>query len=156
MIFDAVVALVSLGAFFNGYKNGLVTTVLRTAFFIAGGVVAMYVVVKRDQSGWLIVAIITGAYASAWVGTQIAKTLKFTIIRGPFRFVDSVLGAILEVSKYVLLFYIIGIIMLWAPWAAGQNAVSESKFFLQVNRHAPSLITDMRHRVEKALANPRL
>lgn len=153
MIFDAIVALVSLGAFFNGYKNGLVTTVLRTAFFIAGGVAAMYVVVKRDQSGWLIVAIITGAYASAWVGTQIAKTLKFTIIRGPFRFIDSVLGAILEVSKYVLLFYIIGIILLWAPWTAGQNAVSESKFFLQVNRHAPALITDMRHRVETALAN---
>lgn len=153
MIFDAIVALVFLGALINGYKNGLVTTILRTTFFIAGGVAAMYLVVKRDQSGWLIVAIITGAYAAAWVGTQIAKTLKFTIIRGPLRFIDSVLGAILEVSKYVLLFYIIGIILLWAPWTAGQNAISESKFFLQVNRHAPALITDMRHRVEKALAN---
>ena len=153
MIFDAIFALVAFGALFNGYKNGLLTTILRTAFFLIGGVTAMYLVVKYDQSGWLILAIIVGAYAAAWVGTQIAKALKFTLIRGPLRFVDSVLGAILEVSKYVILFYVVGTILLWAPWVSGQNAVSESKIYLQINKHAPALITDIRHRVEKALGN---
>ena len=153
MIFDAIFALVAFGALFNGYKNGLLTTILRTAFFLIGGVTAMYLVVKYDQSGWLILAIIVGAYAAAWVGTQIAKALKFTLIRGPLRFVDSVLGAILEVSKYVILFYVVGTILLWAPWVSGQNAVSESKVYRQINKHAPALITDIRHRVEKALGN---
>jgi len=153
MIFDAIFALVAFGALFNGYKNGLLTTILRTAFFLIGGVTAMYLVVKYDQSGWLILAIIVGAYAAAWVGTQIAKALKFTLIRGPLRFLDSVLGAILEVSKYVILFYVVGTILLWAPWVSGQNAVSESKIYLQINKHAPALITDIRHRVEKALGN---
>jgi len=153
MIFDAIFALVAFGALFNGYKNGLLTTILRTAFFLIGGVTAMYLVVKYDQSGWLILAIIVGAYAAAWVGTQIAKALKFTLIRGPLRFLDSVLGAILEVSKYVILFYVVGTILLWAPWVSGQNAVSESKVYLQINKHAPALITDIRHRVEKALGN---
>ena len=156
MIFDAIFLLVALGALFNGYKNGLLTTILRTAFFLAGGVAAMYFVVKIDQSGWLILAIIVGAYAAAWVGTQIAKALKFTLIRGPLRFIDSVLGAILEVGKYVILFYVVGTILLWAPWASGQNVVSESKVYLQVNKHAPALITDIRVRVEKVLASPRL
>ena len=153
MIFDAIFTLVAFGALFNGYKNGLLTTILRTAFFLIGGVTAMYLVVKYDQSGWLILAIIVGAYAAAWVGTQIAKALKFTLIRGPLRFLDSVLGAILEVSKYVILFYVVGTILLWAPWVSGQNAVSESKIYLQINKHAPALITDIRHRVEKALGN---
>lgn len=116
----------------------------------------MYLVVKYNQSGWLIVAIIAGAYAAAWVGTQIAKTLKFTLIRGPLRFIDSVLGAALEVGKYVVLFYVIGTILLWAPWSAGQNAVSESKFYLQVDKHAPGVIADIRREVEKVLTNPRL
>jgi uncharacterized membrane protein required for colicin V production len=156
MIFDLIIGLISLGALFNGYKNGLITTILRTAFFIVGGVGAMYLVVKYDQSGWLIVAIITGAYAAAWVGTQVAKTLKFTLIRGPLRFIDSVLGAILELGKYVILFYVVGTILLWAPWTAGQNAVSESKFYLQVDKHAPGVIADIRREVEKALSNPRL
>ena len=156
MIFDAIFLVVALGALFNGYKNGLLTTILRTAFFLAGGVAAMYFVVKIDQSGWLILAIIVGAYAAAWVGTQIAKALKITLIRGPLRFIDSVLGAILEASKYVILFYVVGTILLWAPWASGQNVVSESKVYLQVNKHAPALITDIRVRVEKVLASPRL
>jgi uncharacterized membrane protein required for colicin V production len=156
MIFDVIFGFIALGALFNGYKNGLITTIIRTAFFIAGGIAAMHFVVNSNQSGWLIVAIITGAYAAAWVGTQLAKTLKFTLIRGPLRFIDSVLGAALEVGKYVLLFYVIGTILLWAPWSAGQNAVSESKFYLQVDKHAPGVIADVRSQVEKLLANPRL
>jgi len=116
----------------------------------------MYLVVKYNQSGWLIAAIIAGAYAAAWIGTQIAKTLKFTLIRGPLRMIDSLLGAVLEVGKYVILFYVIGTILLWAPWSAGQNAVSESKFYLQLNSHAPGVIADIRREVEKVLANPRL
>jgi uncharacterized membrane protein required for colicin V production len=156
MIFDLIFAVVAVGAFYTGYKNGLLTTILRSAFFIAGGVGAMYLVVKYDQSGWLILAIIAGAYFAAWVGTQIAKTLRFTLIRGPLRFLDSIFGSALEVAKYVILFYVIGTILLWAPWPAGQNAVSESKFYLQVNEHAPSVFTEIRKAVEKVLANPRL
>ncbi len=156
MIFDLIVGLIAVGAFLNGYQNGLVTTIFRTVFFIAGGVGAMYLVVKYDQSGWLIAAIIVGAYAAAWVGTQIAKALKLTLIRGPLRFIDSLLGAVLEIGKYVLLFYVIGTILLWAPWSTGQNAVSESKFYLEVNKHAPAVIADIRREVEKVLANPRL
>jgi hypothetical protein len=29
--------------------------------------------------------------------------------------------------------------MLWAPWASGQNQISESKVYLQINKHAESL-----------------
>lgn len=156
MIFDLLVGAILLAAFFNGYKNGLLTTILRTAFFIAGGVAAIYFVVKYDQSGWLIVAIIAGAYAAAWVGTQIAKTLKFTLIRGPLHFIDSIFGAVLEVGKYVILFYVIGTILLWAPWSAGQSAISTSKFYLQVDKHAPGVIADIRREIEKTLNHPRL
>jgi len=156
MIFDLVFAAVAVAAFFNGYKNGLLRTIIRTVFFIAGGVGAMYLVVKYNQSGWLILAIIVGAYAAAFVGTLLAKGLKVTVIRGPLRFLDSLLGSAFEVGKYVLLFYVIGTILLWAPWSAGQNSVSESRFYLQVTNHAPQVIADIKKEVEKVLANPRL
>jgi hypothetical protein len=156
MIFDLVFAAVAVAAFFNGYKNGLLRTIIRTVFFIAGGVGAMYLVVKYNQSGWLILAIIVGAYAAAFVGTLLAKGLKVTVIRGPLRFLDSLLGSAFEMGKYVLLFYVIGTILLWAPWSAGQNSVSESRFYLQVTNHAPQVIADIKKEVEKVLANPRL
>ena len=156
MIFDLIFALVAIGAFFNGYKNGLVRTIIRAVFFVAGGVGAMYLVVNYDQSGWLIIAILLGAYVAAFVGTMIAKALKLTVIRGPLRLADSLLGSAFEVGKYVLLFYVIGTILLWAPWPAGQNSVSESRFYLQVSNHAPTVIADIKKEVEKVLANPRL
>jgi hypothetical protein len=115
----------------------------------------MYFVIQYNKTGWLIAAIIAGAYASAWVGTQIAKTLKVTIVRGPLRWIDSTLGAIFEAGKYVILFYVIGTILLWAPWAPGQNTVAESKVYLQIDKHAPTVITEVRQRVEKLLASPR-
>jgi uncharacterized membrane protein required for colicin V production len=156
MIFDLVFAAAAVAAFFNGYRNGLLRTIIRTVFFIAGGVGAMYLVVKYNQSGWLILAIIAGAYAAAFVGTLLVKGLKVTIIRGPLRFLDSLLGSAFEIGKYVLLFYVIGTILLWAPWSAGQNSVSESRFYLQVSNHAPQVIADIKKEVEKVLANPRL
>lgn len=156
MVFDLIFSLIALGALITGYKNGLITTILRTTFFIAGAIAAMYFVVQYNKTGWLIAAIITGAYAAAWVGTQIAKTLKFTLIRGPLRWLDSLLGAIFEVGKYVILFYIIGTILLWTPWTPGQNAVAESKVYLQIDKHAPAVIAEVRQRVEKLLANPQL
>ena len=69
----------------------------------------------------------------------------------PLRFIDSLGGALLEITKYVLLFYVIGTIMLWAPWATGQNQIAESKVYLQINKHAPGILADVRRNIEKAL-----
>jgi len=151
MIFDRIFALVALGALFTGFKNGLVKTILRGVFFVAGAIAAVYFVIEKNQSGWLILAIIAGAYAGAFLGTLVAKSLRITIIRGPLRLIDSLGGALLEVTKYVLLFYVIGTIMLWAPWATGQNQIAESKVYLQINKHAPGILADMRRNIEKAL-----
>jgi len=155
MIFDLIFVVIALGALFTGYKNGLLITIVRSVFFIGGAIAAMYLVVEYEKTGWLIAAIIAGAYAAAWVGTQIAKSIKVTLIRGPLRWIDSTAGAIFEVSKYVILFYIVGTILLWAPWSAGQNSVAESKVYLQIDSHAPGVISALRNEIEKLLANPR-
>ncbi len=151
MIFDALFALIAIGALVTGYKNGLIKTILRGALFIAGGIAAMYFVVESNKSGWLIVAIIAGAYAGAFVGTLVAKSLRLTIVRGPLRLADSLLGAVLEVSKYVLLFFIIGTILVYAPWQTGKNQVAESKVYAELNTHAPALFSEIRKQVEDLL-----
>ncbi len=151
MIFDIIFVVIALGALFTGYKNGLIITIVRSVFFIGGAIAAMYLVIEYDKTGWLIAAIIGGAYAAAWIGTQIAKSIKVTLIRGPLRWIDSTAGAIFEVSKYVILFYIIGTILLWAPWSAGQNSVAESKVYLKISTYAPGLLEDLKSEVEKRL-----
>lgn len=156
MIFDIIFVVIALGALFTGYKNGLIITIVRSVFFIGGAIAAMYLVIEYEKTGWLIAAIIGGAYAAAWIGTQIAKSIKVTLIRGPLRWIDSTAGAIFEVSKYVILFYIVGTILLWAPWSAGQNSVAESKVYLQIDTRAPGVISALRSEIEKLLDSPRL
>lgn len=151
MIFDLVFALFAIGALYTGYKNGLIKTVLRGVLFIAGGIAAMYFVIERNQGGWLILAIIVGAYAGAFIGTLVAKSLRLTIVRGPLRLVDSLLGAVLEVSKYILLFFVIGTILLYAPWKAGKEQISQSKVYAELNSRAPILFTEIRDQVDNAL-----
>jgi hypothetical protein len=151
MIFDLLFLGFAIAALVTGYKNGLIKTLLRGALFIAGGIAAMYFVVERNQSGWLIVAIIAGAYAGAFVGTIGAKSLRLTIVRGPLRLADSLLGAALEVSKYVLLFFIVGTILVYTPWDTGKSQVAESKVYTELNKRAPALFSEIRKQVEQAL-----
>ncbi len=151
MIFDLIFILLALAAIYTGFKNGLVMTILRIAFFILGGIAATYLVIEKNQSGWLILAIIIGAFAGSFIGKLIAKSLRVTIIKGPLRLIDSLLGSVVEIAKNVLLFYIIGTILLWAPWPAGQNQVSESKVYLQINKHAPGVLAELRRNIEQGL-----
>ena len=151
MIFDLLFLLFAFGALVIGYKNGLLKTLLRGALFIAGGIAAMYFVVERNQSGWLIVAILVGAYAGAFVGTIVAKSLRLTIVRGPLRLADSLLGAALEVGKYVLLFFIVGTILTYAPWNAGKEQIAASKVYAEMNGRAPGVLTEIRKQVEEVI-----
>ena len=151
MIFDLLFLGFAIAALVTGYKNGLIKTILRGVLFIAGGIAAMYFVVERNQSGWLIVAIIAGAYAGAFVGSIVAKSLRLTIVRGPLRLADSLLGAALEVSKYVLLFFIVGTILVYTPWDTGKSQVAESKVYTELNKRAPALFSEIRKQVEDAL-----
>lgn len=151
MIFDLIFILLALAAIYTGFKNGLVMTILRIAFFILGGIAATYLVIEKNQSGWLILAIIIGAFTGSFIGKLIAKSLRVTIIKGPLRLIDSLLGSVVEIAKNVLLFYIIGTILLWAPWPAGQNQVSESKVYLQINKHAPGVLAELRRNIEQGL-----
>ena len=111
----------------------------------------MYFVVESNQSGWLIVAIIAGAYAGAFIGTLVAKSLRLTIVRGPLRLADSLFGAALEVSKYVLLFFIIGTILVYTPWQTGKSQVAESEVYAELNTRAPALFSEIRKQVEDLL-----
>jgi hypothetical protein len=63
-------------------------------------------------------------------------------------------GAALEAVKVIVLSYLIGTVLLWAPWTTGQNDIAESKIYLQMSNHAPSILNDLREKVESYFPNP--
>ena len=54
-------------------------------------------------------------------------------------------------SKYVLLFFIIGTILVYTPWQTGKSQVAESKVYAELNKGAPALFSEIRKQVEEAL-----
>jgi uncharacterized membrane protein required for colicin V production len=152
MIFDVVVGILAIIAFSSGYRDGFIRSILRTVGYIAGAIAGLYFALQYNKSAWVIIAIFIGAGIGSLVGRTLAKALKATIIRGPLGWVNSIAGALLETGKVLIVAYLIGTVLLWAPWTTGQNDLSKSKIYLQISSHAPTLIENIKREVEKKLA----
>jgi hypothetical protein len=148
------VGIAGIAAMISGYRDGFIRSLLRTIGYIAGAIAGLYFALQYNQSAWVILAIFIGAGLGSWAGALIAKALKLTIIRGPLAWLNSVAGALLQALKVTVLAYLVGTVLLWAPWATGQNDISESKLYLQISTHAPSALNAVREKVESYFPNP--
>jgi len=154
MIFDAIVLLALVAQTISGFREGFLKSILKTIGYIAGAIGGLYLAVQYDQSAWVILAIFLGAGIGTLLGGLIAKALKLTILRGPLGWINSMIGALLGALKVALLTYIVGTVLLIAPWPTGQNAVSASKIYNKLDMYAPQVISDLRIRIEDLIANP--
>ena len=154
MIFDAIVLLALVAQTISGFREGFLKSILKTVGYIAGAIGGLYVAVQYDQSAWVILAIFVGAGIGSFLGSVIAKALKFTILRGPSGWINSMIGGLLGALKIALLTYIVGTVLLIAPWPTGQNTVSASKIYNKLDIYAPQALSDLRDRIEDLIANP--
>jgi uncharacterized membrane protein required for colicin V production len=148
MIFDIVAIIALVLAIVSGYRDGFIKSLLRSIGYIAGAIGGLYIALQYNQSAWIILAILLGAVIGTWLGSLIAKALKVTIVRGPLAWINSLVGALLDGAKVIIVIYLVGTVLLWAPWSTGQNLVSESKVYLEINTYAPSLILSLKEEIE--------
>ena len=148
MIFDIVAVVVLVVAIVSGYRDGFIKSLLRSIGYIAGAIGGLYLALQYNKSAWVILAIIAGATIGTWLGSVVAKALKITIVRGPLAWINSLVGALLDGAKVIIVVYLVGTVLLWAPWSTGQNVVSESKVYLEINTYAPSIIQELKEQVE--------
>jgi uncharacterized membrane protein required for colicin V production len=148
MIFDIVAVIALVLAIVSGYRDGFIKSLLRSVGYLAGAIGGLYLALKYNQSAWVILAILAGAVVGTWLGSLVAKALKITIVRGPLAWINSLVGALLDGAKVIIVIYLVGTVLLWAPWATGQNLVSESKAYLEINTYAPSVIMELKEQIE--------
>lgn len=154
MIFDIVAVVVLVLAIVGGYRDGFLKSLLRSIGYIAGAVGGLYLALEYNKSAWVVLAIIIGATAGTWLGSVVAKALRITIVRGPLAWFNSLIGALLNGAKVVIVIYLVGTVLLWAPWSTGQNLVSESKVYLEINSYAPSVIEELKEQIEAKFQSP--
>ena len=154
--FDLAVLVIAALTAFSGFKNGLLQSVFKTVGYIAGGVLGLAIaleVVKNWQSnfakiGAALVLIFLlagiGEYLLGKIGLGIHKKILF----GPFKLIDSLLGAALSLIRTVVVIYLVSILLIASPWSWADKNIQDSKFYTTIDKKLPKIITDYKPQVE--------
>ena len=155
--FDLIVLLIFIGTGLSGFKNGLLQSIFKTIGYIAGGVLGLAIsieVIKNWESNFAKVGLAlvliflfagVGEYLLGKIGLGIHKKLLF----GPFKLIDSILGAVLSLLRATVLVYLTAILLIASSWQWADSNISESKFYSYIDQHLPELITDYKPQVEE-------
>lgn len=141
--------LIALAAAFAvaGYRQGFIIGVMSFAGFTGGAVIGIYfapglaVAVTANQGAQAVLAIIV-VFAAAIVGMLITSalgvTLRSRIRRGPPAVLDSIGGALINVVAILLLAWLIGSLVAYAPPFPGiAYQVNNSLLLRGVDRLVP-------------------
>ena len=160
MFVDIALVLLALGAIKRGYSNGFLATIFRTLGYIVGGVAGLYFSLQLVSS-WgsllkeivaVLVAIFLGAQVGLFIFGKVAKFFHARILWKPLKAIDSIAGVALELTRIVIIGYLVLTTMLWSPWGEVKKQVNESQIYAQLDQHLPSVITDLKDRANDFLA----
>ena len=155
--FDLIVAAVLILTAFFGFKNGLIQSLFKTIGYIAGGVLGLVIaleVIKDWQSpfakaGLGIVLIFVTASIGQYLLGKIGALFHKLVLFGPFKLIDSLLGASLSILRAAVLIYLSAILLIASPWGWADSNIATSKFYTYVESNLPELITNYQPKVEE-------
>jgi uncharacterized membrane protein required for colicin V production len=155
--FDLIVGAVLTITAFVGFKNGLIQSLFKTIGYIAGGVLGLVIaleVIKDWQSpfakvGSALVLIFITASIGQYLLSKIGAVLRKLVFFGPFKLIDSLLGASLSILRAAVLIYLSAILLIASPWGWADSNIATSKFYTYVENNLPKLITDYQPKVEE-------
>ena len=92
----------------------------------------------------LLLAII-GEFIFGKVGLGFRKALLIV----PLKFIDSLLGALLSITRIAFITYLLAVILVATPWSFGDKHIAPSKFYTYTDSHLPKVITDLKIQADK-------
>ena len=154
--FDLAVLVIAVLTALSGFKNGLLQSVFKTVGYIAGGVLGLAIaleVVKNWQSnfakiGAALVLIFLLAGIGEFLLGKIGLGIHKKILFGPFKFIDSFLGAALSLIRTIVVIYLVAILLIASPWSWADKNIQNSKFYTSIDKKLPKIITDYKPQVE--------
>jgi len=152
---DWVFVVALLFAFVRGYRAGFLSTIFRAIGFIGGGLGGLYLGIHylhKYSSGvlkffLLFVAIAIMASVGEFLFKKFAELFHNTLLFGPFKWVDSLLGAAFSVLRTLIMLVVIGHLLLITPWGWAVHEIPTSKIYKQIDSYSPALIKQISHKV---------
>jgi len=153
---DIGLAILILFSFYRGYKAGFLKSIFSLLGYVGGGVLGLALAWNylKDWDGviqkfsLLLLAIAIGSAAGQWLLGKFAEFFHKTILFGPFKWLDSLLGAAFSIIRTVLMAYLIAVICLATPWQWANKNIPDSKIYQKVEQYTPTLIKSVTEKVK--------
>ena len=155
--FDLINAVAFIIAGFIGFKNGLLQSIFKTIGYIAGGVVGVAIAVEvmskwsytLAKAGGAIILILLLATAGEFILGKIGLGFRKALLIAPLKFTDSLLGALISVTRIAFIAYLLAVILVATPWSFGDKYIAPSKFYTYADSYLPKVITDLKIQADK-------
>lgn len=154
---DAVFVLVAVISLFQGYRAGFITTVFSVVGYIGGSLLGLSIALHFFHSHGvmrflqLFLAVTIGSSIGEAILKRIGKLFHSKVLFGPFKWVDSLLGAAFSILRSLVGLFILCHLLLITPWGWAHQNIPKSEIYSQLNSHAPAIITDLTKRAEASI-----
>ena len=149
---DIVFIIASILSFFQGYKAGFLATILRFIGYIGGAVLGLALGLHFFHSHGvtkfflLFLAVTIGSSLGEALFRNIGKLFHTKVLFGPFKWLDSLLGAAFSILRTLIGLLILGHLLLITPWGWAAHNIPQSTIYSKLNAQAPTVITDITKR----------
>ncbi len=148
---DWIFVAALLFAFVRGYKAGFLSTILGAIGFIGGGLGGLYLGIHylhEYSSGvlkffLLFLAIAIAASVGELICKKFAELFHNTILFGPFKWADSLLGAAFSILRTLIMLVVIGHLLLITPWSWAAHGIPKSEIYKKVDAYSPAVIQEI-------------
>ena len=151
--FDLTIVLMLMIAFYSGYKNGLIKTIFRTTGYFAGGVAGLTLTVKylttwESQTQKVVLALLAvfiGATAGEFFLGKIGSLFRKILFIPPFKFVDSLLGALVSLIRTYFILSLVVIFLAFSRWDMAEKYVKPSIGYKLIEAQLPSVLMTLKN-----------
>jgi len=141
----------------SGFQNGLIQSMFKTIGYITGGVVGVAIAVEvmskwsntLAKAGGAIILILLLATAGEFILGKVGLGFRKALLIAPLKLIDSLLGALLSITRTTFIAYLLALILVATPWSFGDKYIKPSKFYTYTNSHLPKVITDLKTQADK-------
>jgi uncharacterized membrane protein required for colicin V production len=152
---DIGLGILILLSFYRGYRAGFLKSIFSMIGYVGGGVLGLAISWNylKDWDGViqkfaaLILAIAVGSAVGQMILIKFASFFHKKILFGPFKWLDSLLGAAFSVLRIVLMAYLIAVVCLASPWQWADKNIPDSKIYQKIDAYTPMLIKNVTDKI---------
>jgi hypothetical protein len=154
---DAVFIVAAILAFIKGYRAGFIATLFSVVGYIAGGLAGLVLGLHYFHSHGiskfflLFLAVTIGSSIGEALLSRIGKLFHSHVLFGPFKWADSLAGALFSVLRAAVGLLILAHLLLITPWSWATTDIPKSEIYQRLNQVAPSIITEITKRAEQQI-----